>query len=91
VIDPIGPFWSPAASGSKLDAPIPPEALAEITADLFSGRRVDAIKRCQECTGMRISEAVYRINAVEHRLRATNTRQFKGDADNSKGDADHLK
>jgi ribosomal protein L7/L12 len=56
--------------------PLPEDQLADIKAALFRGRKIEAIRRYREHTGMGLAEAKDAVEKLEAELRSTSPHEF---------------
>jgi hypothetical protein len=56
--------------------PIPQEELDALSESLFQGRKIEAIKRYRELTGLQLKESKDAVEALEAALRAKSPEKF---------------
>jgi len=52
-----------------MDRKIPDDALEELSDCLFRGRKLEAVKRCRECSGLSLKDAKKAVQELETSLR----------------------
>jgi hypothetical protein len=66
-----------------MSQPVPDADLAAISDSLFAGRKIEAIKKYRECTGVGLAEAKVAVERIESDLRNETPTKFT--APRSKG------